>query len=133
MITRRSSQVVNRMLRPSTQALSRVAKIDPLTGLGNAAMFEREVSRSIARYNRYGERFSVLLLSAGQVPQGDPSRVGPLPGMLAKHAREEDSVCHLTGRWFGLVLAGASEEAARNVWLRIQRATEWSPGRRSSR
>jgi PleD family two-component response regulator len=107
-------------------------KVDPVTGLGNAAMFKHETLKAIARYRRIGEPFSVLLIATGERGAGDPGRHSAIAKLLSGAVREEDTPCHLSGRQFAIVLSGAPEVGARAALERILTAASWQPGRANS-
>ena len=115
------------MLAAKRKATS-TAKIDPVTGLGNGPMFSHEIEREMARYKRTGEPFSILVLATEPIYKGDPSRDTVVAEILRDLARSEDAPCHLKGRWFGVVLAGAREAGARAALARLRRETDWKPG-----
>lgn len=116
------------LLGSRRNAVPQAAKIDPVTGLGNAPMFEHEILRAIARYDRNRETFSIIVLASDDGHTGDPSRQTAIARMLADLARTEDAPCHLQARWFGVVLEGAHEQGARAALERMRTATDWQPG-----
>ncbi len=91
-------------------------------------MFRHEGAKAIARYRRLGEPFSVLLLGTEEEFSGDPLANTNLAQLLAKAARQEDTPCHLEGRWFAVILSGADQAGARAALERIRSATSWQPG-----
>ena len=107
-------------------------KVDPVTGLGNAAMFKHETLKAIARYRRIGEPFSVLIIATGERGAGDPARHSSIARLLAGAVRTEDTPCHLSGRQFAIVLSGTPATGARAALERILTATSWQPGQTNS-
>lgn len=107
-------------------------RVDPVTGLGNAAMFKYETGKAIARYRRLGEPFSVLMVATGERGAGDPARHSAIAKLLAGALREEDTPCHLSGRQFAIVLSGAPAAGACAALERLLTATSWQPGQVNS-
>lgn len=106
-----------------------VACIDPVTQLGNAAMLERDLRRAVARFYRMAEPFSLMLIQTDDPYADDFSRQTVMARVLAESLREEDQPCHIQDRWFGVMLAGATEQGARSAFDRIRSLTDWQPGR----
>ena len=131
--------------RDNARRLQLVDRIDPATGLLNAAVFHERLVRLIARSVRLKYRSAILLVDITNLDQirreFDRAAAQELPlrvaGRLLSAAREIDSVARLSDHRFGLLLEGplkAEEvaEAAPRVVTRClmpfkNRPPEWVP------
>lgn len=100
--------------------LQYLADHDPLTGLYNRRVFEREVANRLAEIARYGGRGAVLVLDVDHFkyvndtlghPVGD-DLIGRLASMLRKRLRDTDVLARLGGDEFGVLVPHADEEQA---------------------
>ena len=117
-------------MQADTDTWNSIPCVNPSTDLGNAAMLEREMTRFIARYRRVRETFSLMIIAAGDpiIPQqGAPDEL--MSRLLALEVREDDAPCHIEGRWFAVLLAGASHVGARAAFERVRSVSDWAPGR----
>ena len=108
----------------SLQEKLRVQSIrDPLTGLFNRRYLEESLLRELARCQRRGQPFSVLMLDVDHFkafndthghPGGD-ALLAALGGLLAQQTRAEDIVCRYGGEEFTVILpeAGMAQAQAR--------------------
>ena len=107
--------------------LERLARQDPLTELFNHREFHEAVERDIARSERGGQRFSVLLLDldgfklvndeSGHA-EGDKV-LCKVARAIAEASRATDVACRIGGDEFGLVLPGSDAEDAALIGQRI--------------
>ena len=120
--------------RAAEDALFHRATHDPLTGLGNRALFYDRLRQRHAQAGRHGERFGVLNLDMDGLKQVN-DRLGHRAGdavirefsvRLKQASRHSDTVARTGGDEFGVVLdrlAGReeAEEAARRVGEQVSR------------
>ncbi len=100
--------------RDNARRLQLVDRIDPATGLLNAAVFHERLVRLIARSVRLKYRSAILLVDITNLDQirrdFDRAAAQELPvrvaGRLLSAAREIDSVARLSEHRFGLLLEG---------------------------
>ncbi|MCK0209238.1 sensor domain-containing diguanylate cyclase [Starkeya koreensis] len=115
-------------LRTLNSELSRLSRLDPLTGLANRRAFDEELLRAGARCQRTGEPLSLLLLDLDRFKAlndtlghqaGDEALRG-FGRVLRAAARRDDTGCRYGGEEFALILAGADAEGAVAVGERIR-------------
>lgn len=93
---------------------------DPLTGLFNRRYLFEQVEREMARWERGGQNFAVMLLDIDHFKRfndryghavGDEvlTRVG---GLLREHTRRSDLACRIGGEEFVVLMAGVEQEQA---------------------
>ena len=116
-------------LQKDRKALEKIAMYDELTGLANRNMLNEHLRRSIAKFQRCGEGFCVILLDVDdfkKINDGQGHNVGDVllqivAASLASQIREEDLVCRFGGDEFVLVLSNVETvESALVVWQKIQ-------------
>jgi diguanylate cyclase (GGDEF)-like protein len=95
----------NQALAGKNEELARMARHDPLTGLGNRLRLDEALKREMCRFTRYGTPFSVILLDVDhfkKINDRHGHQVGDgvlvrLAGVLREITRGSD----LAGRWGG--------------------------------
>jgi GGDEF domain-containing protein len=100
--------------REHTRRIQGLDRIDPATGLINAAVFHERLVRLIARSQRLKFRSAMLLVDVGNIDQirrqfdSDSARELTLrvAGRLLSVAREIDTVARLSEHRFGILLEG---------------------------
>jgi diguanylate cyclase (GGDEF)-like protein len=129
----RVNMVIDRAIAVAAKRMSerlRVqAFIDPLTGLSNRRALQLDLVREIARANRYGRRFSLMVVDLDGLKQvndrdghaaGD-ERLRDLASALHQVLRVGDAAYRIGGDEFVVLLPETSEE---RVQLVVDRATE---------
>ncbi len=110
-----------------TQA--RLARRDPLTGLGNRRDFDETLEAEIARTRRAGMKLSVALLDVDAF-QAQNDELGHLEGdrclravaaQLDARRRRDDPAFRWGGDEFALILTGADHAQARRAVERLSR------------
>lgn len=113
-------------------SLHRLADHDPLTGLWNRRRFEEELSRQVARSQRYGERAAYLLMDLNDFKPvndahghkaGDQLLVA-IAEALSKRLRESDSLARIGGDEFAVLLSNVSKTQANLLAEELRRAVE---------
>jgi diguanylate cyclase (GGDEF)-like protein len=120
--------ILVRRLRISHEALWALARRDELTGVGNyRALYERLASE-IARHQRHGREFALVLLDLDGFKAVN-ERFGHLEGdrllaeigvALADEVRGEDSVFRQGGDEFAVIVPEANAEEAGEVAARLR-------------
>jgi diguanylate cyclase (GGDEF)-like protein len=109
---------------------ARLADTDPLTGLANRRRFGEELTQTLRRAERYGERFALVVLDLDRFKSvndehgheaGDRLLVAAA-GVLGQGLRDSDVVARLGGEEFGAILVHADAGAAREVTERLRAA-----------
>ena len=109
-----------------------MADHDPLTGLWNRRRFEEELSRQVARSQRYGERAAYLLMDLNDFKPvndahghkaGDQLLVA-IAEALSKRLRESDSLARIGGDEFAVLLSNVSKTQANLLAEELRRAVE---------
>ena len=125
-------------LRRQTEALTRRADEDTLTGLWNRRYVEQELPRLMREAAARGEPVSVVFVDADHFKSIN-DRFGHLVGdqvlraladVLRGHVRPTDVVARLGGEEFVVLLPGASAGAAVTLGQRLcdaVRETDWEP------
>jgi diguanylate cyclase (GGDEF)-like protein len=128
LVTERTAELEQRsqQLRESQLQLERIAYVDPLTGLSNRRLFEKELRHGIAMVTRGGGCLTLLLLDLDGFKKindqlghdaGDALLVETAL-RLTHSVRETDHVARLGGDEFAIVLTGACELATVEVICR---------------
>jgi len=108
--------------RRMEKALRHLADHDPLTGLWNRRRFDEELTRQVARCQRYGERAALLVIDLDRFkPVNDTAghRAGDtllraIGHTLGKRIRESDALARIGGDEFAILLHDVtSDEAGR--------------------
>ena len=109
--------------------------IDPLTGCGGLDALDRRVREEIQRSNRYGRRFTLMLLDidglrfvnqrAG-VGAGDQV-LSELGSLLQRELRAPDFVARYGGDEFAIIMPETDTVAARDGLVRIRQAIAGHP------
>lgn len=73
----------------TAQQLSYQAHHDVLTGLANRALFMQRIDEALARLNRYGDRFSVMMLDLDRFKSVNDSLGHPVGDDLLKNAAQK--------------------------------------------
>jgi diguanylate cyclase (GGDEF)-like protein len=114
-------------LREALDREARLARTDPLTGVGNSRAFREAVTSELARAQRDGRPFSLIYLDLDGFKQvNDKLGHGAGDGVLVRVAtllqrsiRRTDFVARLGGDEFALLLPQAGMEGARVALRRI--------------
>jgi diguanylate cyclase (GGDEF)-like protein len=128
LVAERTAELEQRsqQLRESQLQLERIAYVDPLTGLSNRRLFEKELRHGIAMVVRGGGCLTLLLLDLDGFKKvndqfghdaGDALLVETAL-RLTHSVRETDHVARLGGDEFAIVLTGAGELAAVEIICR---------------
>jgi diguanylate cyclase (GGDEF)-like protein/PAS domain S-box-containing protein len=105
------------------ERLRHLAEHDPLTGLHNRRLLERELAMQVSRCRRYGEHAALLVLDLDGFKQVNDTyghRAGDellkaVASELARRLRGTDLVGRLGGDEFAVLLPGTDAQAARKV------------------
>jgi diguanylate cyclase (GGDEF)-like protein len=128
LVTERTAELEQRsqQLRESQLQLERIAYVDPLTGLSNRRLFEKELRHGVAMVAREGGCLTLLLIDLDGFKKINDQR-GHDAGdallvetalRLTHSVRETDRVARLGGDEFAIVLTGACELATVEVIIR---------------
>ncbi|MCS0493706.1 diguanylate cyclase [Ancylobacter sp. MQZ15Z-1] len=118
-------------LRRLNRELTRLNRVDALTGLANRRAFDEELVRAGLRCQRTGETLSVMLMdidhfkslndSSGHSAGDDAlRRIGAALGTTA--LRQEDTMARYGGEEFAAILVGSGTTGARLVADRVRAA-----------
>lgn len=118
-------------LNTLNRELTRLTRVDALTGLANRRCFDEELARAGQRCRRTGEALSVMLIDIDRFKAlndglghqaGDEAlrRVGAALGGMA--ARQDDTLARYGGEEFAAILCGSDESGALSVAGRIRSA-----------
>jgi len=117
-----------RRLRASHEALWVLARRDELTGVGNYRALHERLAAEIARHQRHGREFALVLLDLDGFKQVN-ERHGHLEGdrllaeigsSLRKEVRREDSVFRQGGDEFAVIVPEVNAEEAGEVAKRLR-------------
>lgn len=116
-------------LRTLNLELSRLSRLDALTGLANRRAFDEELLRAAARCQRTDEPLSLLLLDLDRFKslndtfghQAGDEALRCFGRVLRAVARRDDLGCRYGGEEFALILPGADAAGAFLVAERIRR------------
>jgi diguanylate cyclase (GGDEF)-like protein len=117
-----------RHLRLSHEALWALARRDELTGVGNYRALHERLAAEIARHQRHGREFALVLLDLDGFKQVN-ERFGHLEGdrllaeigsSLRKELRREDAVFRQGGDEFAVIVPEVNAEEAGEVVKRLQ-------------
>jgi diguanylate cyclase (GGDEF)-like protein len=117
-----------RRLRTSHEALWALARRDELTGAGNYRALHERLAAEIARHERHGREFALVLLDLDGFKQVN-ERYGHLEGdrllaeiggSLRKEVRGEDSVFRQGGDEFAVIVPEVNAEEAGEVAKRLR-------------
>lgn len=117
-----------RRLRISNEALWALARRDELTGVGNYRALHERLAAEIARHDRHGREFALVLLDLDGFKQVN-ERHGHLEGdrllteigrSLRKEVRGEDSVFRQGGDEFAVIVPEVNAEEAGEVAKRLR-------------
>jgi diguanylate cyclase (GGDEF)-like protein len=117
-----------RRLRASHEALWALARRDELTGVGNYRALHARLVAEIARHQRHGREFALVLLDLDGF-KAINERHGHLDGdrllaeigsSLGKETRGEDSVFRQGGDEFAVIVPEVSAEEAEDVAKRLR-------------
>jgi diguanylate cyclase (GGDEF)-like protein len=109
--------------------MQELATHDPMTGLGNRALFEEHLSAAVARSARSGEPLALLLVDLDGLKRindgwghaaGDAA-LRALARALTSTVRAGDLACRVGGDEFAVILAGARRADALRVADRTRR------------
>lgn len=124
-------------LREKNQALDRLSREDPLTGLANRREFDHVLEREISVAARHSRSLCLALIDLDHFKQindcfghaaGDKVLIGAA-GLLREHFRSSDLVARVGGEEFAVVLSDCSLDDARQRCERLRRAfagRDWS-------
>lgn len=122
-------------LQQAHEELSRVAALDPLTGLANRREFMDRAKQELARKERTSESLSILLVDLDHFKDVN-DRYGHQAGdaalkMFAERSqvalRPSDTIGRIGGEEFAVLLPGIDLEGARRVGERIRREVQDRP------
>lgn len=114
---------LKKQLRTQSDVIARLkqeAHHDPLTQLPNRRLFERELDKALAYFNRYRRIGTVLIIDANSFKAINDS-LGHLAGdavlkhianLLKKHTRSADTVARIGGDEFAIIMREAGSERA---------------------
>lgn len=117
-----------RRLRASHEALWALARRDELTGVGNYRALHERLAAEIARHQRHGREFALVLLDLNGFKEVN-ERYGHLEGdrllaeiggSLRKQVRGEDSVFRQGGDEFAVIVPEVNAEEAGEVAKRLR-------------
>lgn len=117
-----------RRLRTSHEALWALARRDELTGVGNYRALQERLGAEIARHQRHGREFVLVLLDLDGFKQVN-ERYGHLEGdrllaeigsSLRQEVRAEDSVFRQGGDEFAVIVPEVNAEEAAEVAKRLR-------------
>ena len=117
-----------RRLRASYEALWALARRDELTGVGNYRSLHERLAEEIARHQRRGREFALVLLDLDGFKAVN-ERLGHLQGdrllaeigvALGDEVRAEDSVFRQGGDEFAVIIAETHAEEAEEVAARLR-------------
>jgi diguanylate cyclase (GGDEF)-like protein len=117
-------------LEEDQRLLRRLAKLDPLTGVGNYRALHERLAYEIARHSRHGRSFAVLLIDLDSFKQVNEN-YGHLEGdrvlsdvgeVLTRAVRDEDTVARQGGDEFSVLAPEAGDTEARMLAARIREA-----------
>ena len=117
-----------RRLRASRDALWALARRDELTGVGNYRALHERLAAEIARHQRHGREFALVLLDLNGFKEVN-ERHGHLEGdrllaeigsSLRKEVRVEDSVFRQGGDEFAVIVPEVNAEEAGEVAKRLR-------------
>jgi diguanylate cyclase (GGDEF)-like protein len=122
--------VVRERLEARQRALHRLARRDPLTGVGNYGALHERLAYELARHERHRRQLALMVLDLDRFKSVN-ERYGHQMGdellrhvgeVLTRTVREEDTVCRQGGDEFSILApeTGANEAAA--LARRIERA-----------
>jgi diguanylate cyclase (GGDEF)-like protein len=120
--------ILVRRLRVSHEALWALARRDELTGVGNYRALHERLEAEIARHQRHGREFALVLLDLDGFKQVN-ERHGHLEGdrllaeigaALRSEVRAEDSVFRQGGDEFAVIVPEANAEEAGEVAARLR-------------
>jgi diguanylate cyclase (GGDEF)-like protein/PAS domain S-box-containing protein len=110
-------------LKQAEEALERLARIDPLTGVANRRQFEEQLSSTLARARRQGEGVALLAIDVDHFkaindnhghPVGDAVLV-EVAGRLLSCVRAGDLVARLGGDEFMVLVANPAPDSAETI------------------
>lgn len=114
---------LKKQLRTQSDVIARLkqeAHHDPLTKLPNRRLFERELDKALAYFNRYRRTGTVLIVDANSFKAINDS-LGHLAGdavlkhiaqLLKKHTRSADTVARIGGDEFAIIMREAGSHKA---------------------
>lgn len=118
-------------LQARVSELTSLAHIDPLVGLANRRLFERELANAIARVDRYGGSAAVVFVDVDGLKRindqfghttGDAALV-KVAQILIDNVRASDVVARLSGDEFAILMSDGDEMSAWNMAFRIIEST----------
>ena len=110
-------------LKQAEEALERLARIDPLTGVANRRQFDEQLSAALARARRQNEGVALLAIDVDHFkaindnhghPAGDAVLV-EVAGRLLSCVRAGDLVARLGGDEFMVLLANPAPDSAESI------------------
>lgn len=114
------------------EAAERAAETDALTGMLNRRGWQRYIAAEEARYRRYGDPGSVIIVDLDRLKQvndtaghaaGD-AHIRAAAAALRATVRECDVTARLGGDEFGIIAVGATPAEARPLVERLRRALD---------
>ena len=117
-----------RRLRSSHEALWALARRDELTGVGNYRALHERLAAEIARHERRGREFALVLLDLDGFKQVNEKHghlegdrlLAEIGGSLRKEVRGEDSVFRQGGDEFAVIVPEVDAEEAGEVAKRLR-------------
>ncbi|MBC7106374.1 MAG: PAS domain S-box protein, partial [Firmicutes bacterium] len=120
---------LNEELAGAKEALERMVRTDPLTGLGNRLAFQEALEREVHRAKRYLTPLSLLIIDVDNFkaindslghPAGDRA-LARLGKLLVANCRRSDLLFRIGGDEFAALLVSSGEEEAQAVADRLRR------------
>lgn len=119
-------------LQRQSEAFSRQAREDDLTGLGNRRAFDESLAREFARAQRSGEPLCLALLDVDHFKRVNDSYshaagdalLKALAGLMRSHSRDMDLVARWGGEEFALLFPNTPLPAAIQACERLRSAVE---------
>lgn len=117
-----------RRLRASRDALWALARRDELTGVGNYRALHERLAAEIARHQRHGREFALVLLDLNGFKEVNERHghlegdrlLAEIGGSLRKEVRGEDSVFRQGGDEFAVIVPEVDAEEAGEVAKRLR-------------
>ena len=117
-----------RRLRASHEALWALARRDELTGVGNYRALHERLGEEIARHERHGREFALVLLDLDGFKQVNERHghlegdrlLAEVGGSLQRQLRAEDSVFRQGGDEFAVIVPEVNAEEAGEVASRLR-------------
>ncbi len=125
-------------LRQSQEQLQRMALTDPLTKLGNRATFDLSMKQAVARTQRSGSPFSLLLIDLDHFKmindthghQSGDYILQQTAEVIASASRDTDICCRYGGEEFAVILQDTKGKNAEHLARRIHQRIAQLPSQK---